>query len=84
MYHFIIAIIDFIYNKCKSENLGKYVSSIVYLAYEIEIITEDFFTKYALTNMRYMPLKQSLFGNQEFEEKFFNDTIDFKNWLRYL
>lgn len=83
MYHFLIGIIDLIYNKSKAENLGKYVSSIMYLAYDMEIITEEFFTKYALTNIRFMPLKQSLFSNQELEEKMISDTIDFKNWLRY-
>jgi len=82
MYHFVTALIDLLYNKCKGDNLNKYVSSIVYLAYEIDLITEEFFTKYALSNMRYMPQKQSLFANQEIEEKFFNDLADFKNWLR--
>jgi len=82
MYHFTIGLIDLLYNKCKNDNLGKYVSSIVYLAYEQDIITEEFFTKYALSNMRYMPLKLSQLGNQDNEEKFLNDCSEFKNWLR--
>lgn len=83
MYHFIISLIDLIYNKCKGDNLSKYVSSIIYLAYEQDIITEEFYTSYALTNMRYMPQKQNMFNNQENEEKFHNDTSDFRNWLMY-
>jgi len=83
MYNYIIAIIDLIYNKYRKQNLGKYVSSLLFLAYEEEIIDEQFFSKYALGNTKYIPNKPNVFLNKEHEDKFFMDSNEFINWLRY-
>ncbi len=85
MYYFILALIDFFYNKNKNENLGKYISSLLYLAYDMEIISEEFFCKYASTNMSYNPsTRSSLITSdfQNYEEKFLTDSAEFANWLR--
>lgn len=80
----MIAVIEVLYGKLKDNMnvLSKYVSSIVYLAYDQDIITEDFYNKYALSNTKFVPNKKSFYYSEQKEEKFFNDCEEFSNWIR--
>jgi hypothetical protein len=74
----MISLADFIFNKFKGE-LSKYIPSILYLLYDDDIVTEEFWTKYAIKMS--LPSYFSRFQNDEVEGKFLEAAGDFTHWI---
>jgi translation initiation factor 2 beta subunit (eIF-2beta)/eIF-5 len=77
-FHIVCALADLCCNRFKE--LGKYVSSILYYFYEADILTEDFWIKFAIkSTLNY----NSPFFTREIELKFFENAREFSDWLEF-
>jgi hypothetical protein len=76
-YHLSAALADFTVNRYK--DLVKYVPSILYLLYVDDIVTEEFWIKYAIKAN--MPHYDSKIFTQEVETKFLDAANEFTNWI---
>jgi hypothetical protein len=77
VYHVIGAIADLTTNRYK--DLGKYIPSILYYFYIDDIITEEFYIKYAIKGN--LPLYNSKIYTRELEAKFLEHSKDFTYWM---
>jgi hypothetical protein len=78
VYHLIIALADFMINKFKGE-LNKYLPSILYLLYAEDIVTEEFYTKWAIKVS--LPSYTNTFQTDDLESKFLDAAGDFTHWI---
>jgi translation initiation factor 5 len=76
VFHIITGLADLLCNRFK--DLGKFVSSILYYLYDTDIITEDFWIKYAVKNS--FNFISPLFSREN-EQKFFDNAREFSHWI---
>jgi translation initiation factor 2 beta subunit (eIF-2beta)/eIF-5 len=76
-FHLIAALADFTTNRYK--DLDKYISSILYLLYVDDIVTEELWIRFAIkTNL---PAFESRIFTRDLENKFLDAAADFTNWI---
>jgi translation initiation factor 2 beta subunit (eIF-2beta)/eIF-5 len=77
-FQIVAALSDLTINRFK--DLGKFVASILYYFYEMDIITEDFWVKYAIKSSLNF---KSILLNREIEAKFIDSAKDFSHWIEH-
>lgn len=78
-FHLVVGLADFTSNRFK--DLSKYVSSILYYFYVEDIITEEFWIKYAVKNV--IASSSSPFLTSEIEKKFLDNAKEFTHWIEH-
>lgn len=76
-FHIVAALADLTTNRFK--DLGKCVSSILYYFYVADIISEEFWLKYAIKNS--IPSSNSPFFTREIELNFLDHAKEFSHWI---
>jgi len=80
MYHLIGSLADITICRFKdSQVIYQQIPSILYVLYENDIITEDFYIKFAIKGN--IPSFGSLIFSRDLENKFINASYDFTNWI---
>jgi hypothetical protein len=77
MFHFTYSLADFTINKFK--DLHRYIPSILYTFYVEDIITEEFWFKYAIKQN--IQSYENRFYSRETENKFIEAAQDFTHWI---
>lgn len=79
-FYLLIGLTDLLFKRLKKEgDYSKYVSSILYYLYDADIITEDFWTNYAI-RMK-LPTFKTVLYSKEYEEKLLTAASEFTNWI---
>ena len=77
MFHLCSTLADFLI--FKFSDLVRYIPSILYLLYEDEVITEEFWFKYAIKqNLQHY---ENMFLDRDTEVKFIEAAYDFTHWI---
>lgn len=80
MYHLIGSFADITINRFKdSQIVYKQIPSILYVLYDNDIISEDFYIKFAIKGN--ITSYGSLIFTRELENKFISASYDFTNWI---
>jgi hypothetical protein len=78
VYHVVIALADFMINR-HNGRLNKYLPSVLYLLYVEDIVTEEFYTNWAITKV--LPNYVNSFRSVNLESKFLDAAGDFTQWI---
>lgn len=76
VFHILTGLADLLCNRFK--DLGRYVSSVLYHFYDADIVTEDFWIKYAIKSC--FNFTSPLFSRDN-ELKFFENAREFSHWI---
>jgi translation initiation factor 5 len=76
-FHIVAALADLTSNRFK--DINRFVSSILYYFYLSDVITEEFWQKYAIKNS--LPSSNSPFLIREIEVKFLENSREFTHWI---
>lgn len=77
LFNFLIGLADFVFARQNGEN-SKYLSSILYYLYMDDIVTEDFWSDFAITKKLNL---NSIFYIPDVESKFMHAVEDFTKWI---
>ena len=77
LYFFIVGLWDYLYARQNGEN-SKYVSSLLYHLYDADILTEEYWSNFAIKKtLKY----NSLLYNPDNEKKFLSAAGEFSKWI---
>jgi translation initiation factor 2 beta subunit (eIF-2beta)/eIF-5 len=79
-FYLLGGVADLVFNRFRDvKDLPKYIPSILYYFYLEDIVTEDYYIKYAIKNSL-QPINSILF-TKENEAKFLDSAAEFTNWI---
>jgi translation initiation factor 2 beta subunit (eIF-2beta)/eIF-5 len=80
VFYLLGGIADLTFNRFRDvKDLSRYIPSILYYLYVDDLITEDYWVKYAIKNT--LPPINSILFTKENEARFFDAAAEFTNWI---